>query len=269
MKEKCRCKCLWKIVPITMRVVLIGWVCLLIAYVYCAGIEKGFLQTIDRNGTRTLIFLLAGIIGWYFLYRRTMAVEQGTRIAEQALTVDRLNRAIEQLGSDKPSVRLGGISGLKQIADAHEEERTRIMQVLVARIGELVKLRKEDRTTVEDADIEIAFTELANIAKPLESQKGKFFKLSGIDLSGLSFSHIDLSYFPLHMTILSQVYFFEVDFTDADLNFATIDKVTFDNCEGLTKEQVMDALWREGGRPVVLPEEWDLPIANLHPLRES
>ena len=222
----------------------------------------------DSEITRNVIYFFAAVIGAYLLYQRTKAAKEDVETAKKVLTTERLARAIEQLASDKPSVRLGGIRSLEQIADDYKEERTRIIQVLVARIRELVELKKEEQLIIKDEDIEIAFTALANIAKPLGKQKGKFFKLFGIDLSGLSFSHIDLSYFPLKNVILREVYFLEVNFTGTDLDVATINKTTFNNCEGLTRKQIMDALWKEGGRPNVLPEEWDLPITNLHAARQ-
>ena len=245
-------------------ILAVGVFCVLIGYLYCVSVEKDLLQAINENGTRTLILLLAGIIGWYFLYRRTATAEQSTRIAEQVLTVERLNRAVEQLASDKPSVRLGGIRSLEQIADTQEEERIKIIQILVARIRELVKLKKKEETIIENTDIEIAFKALANIAKPLGKQKGKFFELSKVDLSGLSFTDIDLSYFPLADMVLIEVTFLKVNFTGANLKAATIDKITFDNCRGLTEKQIRESVWHQGC-PRGLPAEWNLPAMNLFP----
>ena len=223
----------------------------------------------NPEGARNVIYFFAALFGGYLLYQRTKAAKEDVETAKKVLTAERLTRAIEQLASDKPSVRLGGIRSLEQIADAHEEEHMRIMQILVARIREFVKLRKEGCRIIENADIQVAFEALANIVKPLGKQKRKFFELSNADFSKLSVAQIDLSYFPMQMMVLSQVYFLEVDFTGTNLNMSTIDKATFDNCKGLTKEQVMSALWGEGGRPCGLPKEWNLPIVNLHPQQEN
>ena len=53
-------------------------------------------------------------------------------IAEKCLTTGRLTQAVKQIANEDSSVRLGGILGLEQIADVHEEERYKIARVLVS-----------------------------------------------------------------------------------------------------------------------------------------
>ena len=107
-----------KILQISFLLLAVGVFCILIAYLYYATIKGGnaFLQAIDRDGTRILILLLAGMVGWYFLIARTEAAkqsaeaaDQNARIAEQGLTTERLTRAIELLGEEKTSMHMGGI----------------------------------------------------------------------------------------------------------------------------------------------------------------
>ena len=209
---------------------------MLVIYLYCVSIEKGFLQAIEQNGTRTLILLLVGVIGWYFLYRRITAAEQSTRIAEQGLTVDRLNRAIEQLAHEKLYVRMGGIRGLDKIADTHEEESIKISHILAsfirtraAKSSEETELKKEeefDAYREQRLDIEIAVSSLARIASKLEKQKQlerhsdskyQLCNLENLDLRGLRLEGIDLSEFGLEGTDFSGAWLRRVNLTGAHL----------------------------------------------------
>lgn len=228
----------WKKVPGPLLIILaIGVFCVLIIYLYCISIEENFLQAIDRNGTRTLILLLAGIIGWYFLYQRTTTAKQSTRIAEQGLTVDRLNRAIEQLASEKPYVRVGGIHGLEKIADTHEEESKSIARILVSFIrtratkdseetGLKEKKEEFDAHREQRLDIEIAVKTLARIASKLKKQKqieryddDKYHlcNLENLDLRGLRLEDVNLSEFGLEGADFSGAWLRGVNFTGAHL----------------------------------------------------
>lgn len=74
----------------------------------------------DSKVAHNLILLAGALTGLYFVNRRTTA-------AEQDVTVERLTRSIEQLASEKASIRLGGILGLEQIATTQEEESKKIL----------------------------------------------------------------------------------------------------------------------------------------------
>jgi hypothetical protein len=56
------------------------------------------------------------------------------RLAQQGHITDRYTRAIEQLGSDKQDVRLGGIYALERIAKDSAQDGATIAEVLTALI---------------------------------------------------------------------------------------------------------------------------------------
>ena len=159
----------------------------------------------NQDALRNLILLTAGVVGWYFLYQRTKTADQSKKAAEQSaeatrknaitaengLTAERLTRAIEQIAHEDASVRLGGILGLEQIADVHEEERYKIARVFVSFIRNqaaknserakkdytesgVLKLEDEEEFSAYRAqrlDIEAAVNTLANIALGLDKQE--------------------------------------------------------------------------------------------------
>lgn len=216
----------------------------------------------DSGRGRNLILLVAGIIGWYFLYRRTATAEQHTEAAEQSaeatrqsaataekgLTTGRLTQAVDQLAHKKPFMRLGGILGLEQIADAHEEECYKIARVLVSFIR--TRALKNSEETEKDIDIsgisrlepgedfaayreqrldiEAAIHALTNIVSNLEKQ-GEIEKqgsvlcdLKNTDLRGLQLNNIDLSHFNLKGTDFSWAHLSNADFTHATISFFII-----------------------------------------------
>ena len=124
------------------------------------GVSGGLLGAIDRDGTRALIILQAGVVGWYFLLRRT-------RAAEQSIVVDQRAHAMGQIASDSMSIRTDGILSLRQIvAFQSEEERRKIVEFLSIRIGELTRKEKGTHPSPqsESEKIEIA-AEIATMTK--------------------------------------------------------------------------------------------------------
>ncbi|MCY4034443.1 MAG: pentapeptide repeat-containing protein [Hyphomicrobiales bacterium] len=162
------------------------------------------------DGGRNLIFLIAGLIGWYFLFWRTKAARQSAKAAEQSLSIEQLFHAIQQLDSEKPFVRLGGVLGLEQIAVSNEEERKKIARILVSFIRTEADLKPESIPPVDRIqrlDIEAAVNALARIASKLKKQgqfreqynekKHNLCDLQNTDLRSLRFVEADLSEFDL------------------------------------------------------------------------
>ena len=176
-------------------------------------------------GASDLGTLIVALIGIYFLSRRTQT-------AEQSLNVERLTRAMDHLSSKDLFVRLGGISGLEQIADTHEEERMKIARIFLSFIRTQAKnskrsekdLIKSGCSKLEDEeefsayraqrrDIEDAVNALARIALELEKEghfreqydkeKCDLCDLQDTDLRGLRFVGANLSNFDFSATDLS------------------------------------------------------------------
>ena len=81
------------------------------------------------SGFRTA--LVAGLAGLAAL--GSLAIANRTyRLAQQGQLTDRYTKAIEQLGSDKPDVRLGGIYALERIAKDSAQDGATIAEVLTA-----------------------------------------------------------------------------------------------------------------------------------------
>ena len=227
---------------------------------------KKITLVIASDKVRNLSLLLVASIGWYFLYRRTTTAEQNTKAAQQSvvtaekgLTAERLTRAIDQLASDKPSIRLGGILGLHQIFEANEEERYKIIRILSSFIHDFAPIDSDTRKIEKrskHSDIEEAIKILATITAPLiADDKRRLFDLHHTNLSGLAFGVVDFSYFRLSGANFSNSFLYAVCFTGAVLDGVNFSGVSCPDPHDLTPEQIKNAFYWRGEPPKEFPEE--------------
>ena len=82
-----------------------------------------------------LFLFLSVVFGWRQIQATDETVRQaqeGLRLTEEGQITERFTRAVEQLGSDKTEVRLGGIYALERIARDSERDRETSFQVISA-----------------------------------------------------------------------------------------------------------------------------------------
>ncbi|MFP3867872.1 MAG: pentapeptide repeat-containing protein [Desulfobacteraceae bacterium] len=88
---------------------------------------------------KTLAQILGGLVllyGLYLTWRRITATEKTVELTREGQVTERFTRAIEQLGSDRLEIRLGGIYALERIAWDSERDHWPIMEVLTAYVRE-------------------------------------------------------------------------------------------------------------------------------------
>ena len=104
------------------------------------GSIKGTLhETALDNARGRLLTLAAGVFaaGALAFTARNFTLSRRTLdVTEQGQVTDRYAKAIEQLGSDKPDVRIGGIYALERIARDSTRDHPVVMEVLTAFIRE-------------------------------------------------------------------------------------------------------------------------------------
>lgn len=114
---------------------------------------------IENEARRTLAYILGGIlaiIGITLAHRRIRALERQVQIGQEQLQVaqegqitERFTRAIEQLGSDKMEIRLGGIYALERIANDSDKDYWPIMETLTAYVRENAPWREQAQEAPE------------------------------------------------------------------------------------------------------------------------
>jgi uncharacterized protein YjbI with pentapeptide repeats len=217
------------------------------------------LETARNNARGNLLALAAGIagLGALFFTSRNFALQRRTfqlaekdqqrthELTEQGQVTDRYTKAIEQLGSEKLDIRIGGIYALERIARDSARDHPTVIEVLTTFIrehspaSEVFAGSDTTRAPRVQADIQAALSvirrrdprrDIGHIT--LSETNLASADLTGVDLTGadLTGAHLaDTSLSGAHMAharmahaILTGAHLVGVDLTDADLTGADL-----------------------------------------------
>jgi Pentapeptide repeats (8 copies) len=167
----------------------------------------------------------------YRVAQQTLKVtEQGQRrtleLTEQGQVTDRYTRAIEQLGSEKLDVRIGGIYALERIARDSARDHPTVMEVVSA----FVREHSHEQWPPSDPggpaqfrstrpDIQAAVTVIGRRDAKRDIRR---INLTRTDLTSADLTGVDLTGANLTRTDLTFADFTSADLTDADLTSANL-----------------------------------------------
>ncbi len=132
----------WFLAPAIIVLLALGLFIALKSYI--APSPTDFSQR--KEFIQLLAQILGGVlllIGLYLTWRRITATERNVEVAREGQITERFTRAIDQLGSNRLEVRLGGIYALERIARDSEKDHWQIMEVLTAYIRKNAPWKKE------------------------------------------------------------------------------------------------------------------------------
>ncbi|GAA1834912.1 pentapeptide repeat-containing protein [Actinomadura chokoriensis] len=200
--------------------------------------ERARLKPVERveavnNARQALMQSVTGlvvIVGAIFTAGGLLYTARTLDVTQQGQLTDRYTRAIEQLGSSKPEVRMGGIYALERMmndSDRSEDTRT-ILEVLAAYVRSHAQDAAPpgvDKTRLA-VDVQSALTVLGRARHPVmpDLQGVDFHRknLSFVNLSGISFSDADLRWTKMVGVNLSKARMVRTHLTGADLAGATL-----------------------------------------------
>ena len=150
--------------------------------------------------------------------------QRAYELTEQGQVTDRYTKAVEQLGSDKLDVRIGGIYALERIARDSEKDHPTIMEVLVTFIREhspeqWPAPKSEDVPLPERMtrpDVQAALTVIGRRDAGRDNRP--------IDLSGANLTRANLAEANLAKANLRDTIFTDADLTGAHLNEAYLNR---------------------------------------------
>jgi hypothetical protein len=219
------------------------------------GSAKGSLhETALDNARGRLLTLGAGLFaaGALIFTARNFTVSRRTfELTEQGQVTDRYTKAIEQLGSDKLDVRIGGVYALERVARDSARDHPTVMEVLTAFIREYSRepwpepdpggqeQEQSIRSDVQAAVTVVGRRDPARDVQRIDLSRAKLLaavlsravlsravlasaNLIGADLSHAGFSRADLSRAVLVRADLSHAYLIEADLTGAKLTDADL-----------------------------------------------
>jgi len=199
----------------------------------------------------------------FVLSRRTF------ELTEQGQVTDRYTKAIEQLGSDKLDVRIGGVYALERVARDSARDHPTVMEVLTAFIREHSHeqwlssddpaSRRQDRWI--RPDVQAALT--------VVGRRDSHCDIRSIDLSGANLFAADLAGADLAGANLRQANLIEANLRDANLAGAILFGANLDSAKligaDLAGADLRDVLltlaWWSPGMP--LPPGWELGPHDL------
>ncbi|MEV7343910.1 hypothetical protein [Streptomyces sp. NPDC093544] len=88
------------------------------------------------NAVRTTLLQVVGglvvLFGAFATWRQLRVSQDGLRATQEGYVTDRFTRAVDQLGSDKLDVRIGGLHALWRIAEQSARDREAIISIQAA-----------------------------------------------------------------------------------------------------------------------------------------
>jgi uncharacterized protein YjbI with pentapeptide repeats len=182
----------------------------------------------------SLITALAAIGALVFTSQSLRSTQRQIGLSEQGQLTDRFGKAVEQLGSDKLDVRLGGIYALERLARDSARDHPTVMEVLAAFVRDHAPLTacpsKPDTPTHLATDVQATLTVIgrdaahAKLGDRLDLTLTCLFRvnLTGADLSGADLSGADLGEATLGRANLSNANLSNANLTEADLTGADL-----------------------------------------------
>ena len=238
---------LWS-VPLALLGVLVAWKGpgLQLASREVLLTPKEYLE-LQNSYRATIVQALGGIallFGLYLTWRRL-------EIAGEGQITERFTRAIDQLGSEKLEVRLGGIYALERIARDSKRDHWPIMEVLTAYVRERSPAPEKSRDG-EESDPKPVTPDIQAILTVVGRRRVEFdppeqnLDLSGTNLSGAHLHRANLSGMDLCGANLSQAFLYE-----ANLSWALLVEANLSKAIVLTREQIESAITDE---KTILPD---------------
>ena len=167
---------------------------------------------LENKARTTLAQILGGaaiLFGLFFTWRTVKAREESLRLSQESMErnwplgregqiTERFTRAIDQLGSDKLWIRLGGIYALERIArdsDDEKDHRT-VMEVLTAYVRDY---KRDQASQSFPLDVQAILTVLGRRTRTYGAGEDKRLDLHGADirkadLQGAHLEGADLQY---------------------------------------------------------------------------
>jgi hypothetical protein len=216
------------------------------------GLPPKICFDIENEARKTLAYILGGIlaiIGITLAHRRIRALERQVKIGQEQLQgaqegqiTERFTRAIEQLGSDKVAIRLGGIYALERIANDSDKDYWPIIETLTAYVRDNAPWREQSRDGGEEdpgekqtvaerlrfpwqepktkpaTDIQAVLTFLARRKYSYGKGETAHLDLHNTDLRGAKLADINLEEAILDEAHLDEAMFTEANIKNAYLN---------------------------------------------------
>jgi len=181
-----------------------------VACAYAPGMDPALAAAAIGVGGTAIV----GLAGFWANVRNTnknaALTLRAVELTEQGQVTDRYSKAIEQLGSDKLEVRIGGIYALERVAHDSPPDHPTVMEVLAALVREHSHEQRRSPSSAEPGgdprehlprpDLQAAVTVIGR--NP--GHEGRRVNLAGTYLAGMDFAEAVLAHTDLTDTDLTR-----------------------------------------------------------------
>ena len=210
----------------------------------------------DPESAKFAAYLLGGLLLLWQVSassQRATAAEKMASAAEKGNIAERFKNAIEHLGHDSASIRLGGIYALHHIAWETEEYRGWVIQIMCAHIrGTTTSIGYKPREETISAEryllqykkpsIEIESILVVLFNKVYHQiYKELFANLESANLQGANFAHTDLERTSFFSADLQYALFSNANLRDAIFFNTNLQGADLTNAKNLTVKQLLQA----------------------------
>jgi Pentapeptide repeats (8 copies)/Pentapeptide repeats (9 copies) len=182
--------------------------------------------TLENNAFSTLVQTVGSLLLFataYVSFQSLKATQKNVDIAEEKQVTERFTQAINQIGSEKIEVRLGGIYSLERIAKDSPKDHWTIMEVLSSFIKERSPIPAEASSSPITTDVQAATKVIARRIYQNESPS-QHIDLSKTNLTGASFSGTNLN-----NANFIEATLIEANFIQAKLKHAFLSRANLNN----------------------------------------
>ncbi|MFD0689017.1 pentapeptide repeat-containing protein [Actinomadura fibrosa] len=178
-------------------------------------------QTLNSIGIAFgVVFTAASLIATAFTVR---TAQDDLRTSKEGQVTDRYTKAVEQLGSNKAEVRMGGIYALERLMDDSPRDRRTITEVLAAYVRTHAQDRPptgSDKTRLA-VDVESALT----VMRRAPRLTGVVIDLRNVDFHGKNLITAKLTHVNLVGANLADANLVGTDLADANMGGANLTRV--------------------------------------------
>jgi hypothetical protein len=244
----------WHALPLQHKVLLLGLGALILllaiwkvpqwqAASWQGRIEPKDVAKLENDARTTLVQAVGGLallIGLLFTWRNVKATERTSqetlRISQEGQLTERFTRAIDQLGSDKLQICLGGIYALERIARDSERDRWPIMEVLTAYVRVKAPWKAEAMENHQPppkpaADIQAILTVLGRRTRTFRQGESEELNLGDTDLRGATLTGAQLQGAILINAQLQRADLTGAQLQRAHLSFAELEGANLPNAQ--------------------------------------
>jgi hypothetical protein len=234
-----------------------------------ASVRRGLRRLFGWSGwpkVAAIATALTAVAALWFSAKSLGSTEKQYALSAQGQVTDRFTKAVEQLGSDKLDVRLGGIYSLERLARDSRADRTVIFEVLSAYIRTHAGPAKGcDSSSTSAVDVQAAATVIGRRDRPAP-------RLEKIDLRGTCLANVNLDDAYLDGAMLDAAYldgalFGSASLVNASFNVATMAGVNLTNSNltgaGIIMANLSDSFLSYADLTGVILSGTDLSGANF------